>query len=131
MKGGARSTGAVVMLTACLLILSLLGPAPSMAQDVGTPAGVLAPPDGANNGFAPNNIVIAQGGSVDVVGADLQSHNLACIKRNRKTKLPLCQSEYAAAGETKRVEGVENLKAGAYQLMCQLHPSMIVDLTVL
>ena len=40
------------------------------------------------------------------------------------------QSEYAAAGETKPVVGVEKLKVGTYPLICQAHPQMKVDLRV-
>jgi plastocyanin len=90
----------------------------------------VAPPSATTVGFAPNVLAISQGGTLNLLGADLQVHNLACTKLNRKTKRPLCQSDYAALGETKPVTGVEKLKVGTYALICQAHPQMKVDLRV-
>lgn len=94
-----------------------------------TTAYVVALPNGTTTGFAPTVIAMAKGSSMDVVGADLQVHNIACVKRDRK-KRPLCQSRSAGLGETKPVMGVEKLKPGTYSLLCTLHPQMKVDLTV-
>ena len=95
-----------------------------------TPALAVALPNGTTTGFAPNVLAISQGGSLNLLGADTQAHNIACVKFSRKTKRPLCQSEYAAAGDVKPVAGVEKLRAGTYSLICQAHPQMKVDLTV-
>jgi plastocyanin len=93
-------------------------------------AAAVALPSGTTTGFAPNIIAISQGGSLNIVGGDLQVHNLACTKTNRKTKRPICQSAFAALGETKPVIGVEKLPVGTYPLICQAHPQMKVDLRV-
>ena len=114
-----------------LVIAALLGP-PSVAAEerAGTVGVSVAPPNATTVGFAPNVVVISEGGTLDVVGADLQVHNLACTKVNRKTKRPVCQGAYAATGEIKPVVGVEKLKVGSYSLVCQAHPQMKVDLRV-
>jgi plastocyanin len=137
---------AFAIATSALVVVGLLGPVsvatarPEMPASggtyrfqpaiVGTPAQVVAPPNGTTTGFAPNLAAIAKGGSLDLVGADLVSHNLACVKKNRKTRRPLCQSDYAALGEVKPVKGVQKLPVGTYKLNCQLHPKMTAELTV-
>ena len=70
-----------------------------------------------------------------MVGADTTAHNLACAKKTKKRRgrprRPLCMSGFAAAGETASVKRVKKLKPGSYRLLCQLHPKMTVELTVL
>jgi plastocyanin len=131
-KKGASWTGRGAATICAFLVLSaLLIPLPVAAsEDPGTVALAVAPPNATTVGFAPNVLAISQGGSLNIVGADLQVHNIACVKFNRKTKRPLCQSAYAALGETKPVVGVEKLKVGTYPLICQAHPQMKVELRV-
>lgn len=121
---------AVLRLAIVSLFLSmpgLLGP-PHVGAVM--PAAVVALPNGTTTGFAPKIVAITKGGTLDVVGADTTVHNLACVKRNRKTKRPLCRSDYAVAGEVKRVKGVEKLPAGTYALFCDVHPQMTAELMV-
>jgi plastocyanin len=114
------------MVLAAGALLSMSAPAESLPAAVH----VVALPNGTTTGFAPNAVAILKGTGLDVLGADLQVHNLACVKRNRKTKRPLCQSEYVAAGESKPLVGAEKLPPGDYGLLCQLHPQMKAKLTV-
>lgn len=90
---------------------------------------VVALPNGTTTGFAPAVLAIAKGSTLDIVGADVQVHNIACVKRDRKRR-PLCQSRVAGLGETKPVMGVEKLAPGTYAMLCTLHPQMKADLTV-
>jgi hypothetical protein len=119
---------------AATCILGLLGPG-SMASAEPVVAAVLAPPNATTTGFVAESVALPRGGSLDVVVADTTAHNLACVQKTRrrrgKPRRPLCASEYALAGETARVEGVEKLKPGTHALRCQLHPQMTVELTVL
>ncbi|HYI44451.1 MAG TPA: hypothetical protein VE174_03180 [Actinomycetota bacterium] len=128
---GGRFRRIAGVLASLLVIPALLGTTPVSANErAGTPALAVALPSGTTTGFAPNILAISQGGSLNIVGADLQVHNLACTKIKRKTKRPICQSAYVAAGEVKPVVGVEKLKVGTYPLICQAHPQMKVDLRV-
>lgn len=90
---------------------------------------VVALPNGTTTGFAPAILALAKGSTLDIVGADVQVHNIVCVKRDRKRR-PLCQSRLAGLGETKPVMGVERLAPGTYALLCTLHPQMKADLTV-
>ena len=136
---GYRSRSYFVgFISTLLMVTGMLAPPTAAAVEVPdhaakfvTPVAVVAPPNGTDIGFAPNVLAIAHGGSLTVAGADLQVHNLACVKRSRKTRRPLCQSAYVGAGQTAPVVGVEKLPAGTHPLVCQLHPKMTVTLTVL
>ena len=128
---GARSSRMLGVVCSLLIISALFGPAPVRANErAGTVGLAVALPNGTMTGFAPNLMAISEGGSLNLVGADTQVHNIACVKRNRKTKRPLCESAYAAAGEMKPVTGVEKLPVGTYALICQAHPQMKVELRV-
>ena len=119
---------------AATCLLGLFGPG-SMAVAEPVVAAVLAPPNATTTGFVAKAVILPRGGSLDIVVADTTAHNLACVKKTKKRpgrpRRPLCVSEYALAGETARVEGVEKLKPGTHALRCQLHPQMTVELTVL
>jgi plastocyanin len=129
--GNGARLSLVAVLGSVALVSGLFTPSPVAASErPGTPGVAVALPNGTTTGFAPNIVAVTRGGSLNLVGADTQVHNLACIKRNRRTKRPLCQSDYAGPGEIKPVVGVEKLKVGTYALICQLHPQMKAELRV-
>lgn len=138
-SGDGHRRGSYVMgvVSALVIVTAMLVPAadavevPDRTGRFVTPTAVVAPPNGMNVGFAPNVLAIAEGGSITLVGADLQVHNLTCVERSRKTKRPLCNSTFVNAGQTAPVVGVEKLPAGTYPMVCQLHPKMTVNLRVL
>lgn len=130
-----RRLGVVAAVLASVLTAGLWGPGSAATADPLVVA-VLAPANGTTTGFAPRSLVAAQGTSMDLIGADTTAHNLVCEKKKkvkkgkRRFRRPVCASGFAAAGQTSRVEGVETLKPGTYALLCQLHPQMTVELTV-
>ena len=112
-----------------MVALGALSLTAAPANAIPAPVNVVALPNGTTTGFAPTVLAIAKGTAVDVVGADVQVHNLACAKRDRKRR-PLCLSRTAGLGESQPVKGIEKLKPGSYSLLCTLHPQMKVELTV-
>ena len=131
---GRRRTAVVCVASSLMLALGLSGPGP-VASAEPLVAAVVAPPNGTAAGFAPRALAVPAGASLDLVGADTTAHNLACAKKSKKRRgkprRPLCQSAFAASGQTARVEGVEVLAPGTYALFCQLHPQMTLELTVI
>jgi hypothetical protein len=126
----SRRRPAAIFLGATVF-LGLFGPG-STATAAPVPTAVVAPPNATTTGFVSEVLAIPRGGSLDILVADTTAHNLACAKKTKKRpRRPVCASEYAIAGETARVEGVEKLKPGTHALLCQLHPQMTVELTVL
>lgn len=118
-----------VKLAIGVVAIGALSLAAAPATAIPAAVNVVALPNGTATGFAPTILAIVQGTPVDVVGADLQVHNLACAKRDRRRR-PLCLSRVAALGESQPVKGIERLKPGNYSLLCTLHPQMKVELTV-
>ena len=127
-----RRTAVVSVASAFVLTASLFTPGAASAAG----SALVAPPNGASVGFVPNAVVITQGGTLDLIGADSTAHNVACAKKRRsgpkkRRRKPVCMSAFAVAGETQPVKGVDKLKPGTYELLCQLHPQMTAELTVL
>jgi plastocyanin len=68
-------------------------------------------------------VTINEGGSLSYTNYDAIKHNVASPDG-------LFGSELADANQTVPVEGVEKLKPGTYEFLCQPHPNMKGKLTV-
>lgn len=91
---------------------------------------VLSPVDGKNNGFAPADVVITQGGELTLVNADIDGHSVICEDKDARQR-PICRTPLIDIGQSATVEGVPDLQPGTYGYYCGLHPAMVGTITVL
>jgi glucose/arabinose dehydrogenase len=77
----------------------------------------------AGNLYAPADITVARGDTVELVNVDPVPHNITALSTSASGAL-LFSSDNADAGERVTVRGVEKLKPGAYAYFCSLHEEM-------
>lgn len=94
-------------------------------------AGVLVAPAGAGphtvtstaNTFAPAEVTVARGESLDYVNADVAPHNITSSGTTPTGKL-LFGSDTITSGQRTTVRGVEQLAPGTYPYFCTVHEQM-------
>ena len=87
-------------------------------------APIVAPPAGANVGYATANISIAQGATATFVNADpAGTHDVTALKKGPDGKA-LFRTPLIAAPESADVAGTETLAPGSYAFVCSVHPAM-------
>jgi plastocyanin len=90
----------------------------------GSSSGTIATGPGAQNyGYLTPTVTINQGESVDYLNADAIRHNVSSTDG-------LFRSDFADGGKSVPVAGVEKLKPGTYDFLCEPHPNMKGKLTV-
>ena len=109
-------------LAALLLVVGLSGPTPHAhaAAHTVVSAGYL---------YAPTDLTIAPGDTVDLVNVDPVPHNITSYASTANGTL-LFASATIDAGKSAPVRGVERLKPGTYGYFCTLHENMRGSITV-
>lgn len=80
------------------------------------------------NRYAPEQVTIAQGDSLELVNVDIAPHNV--VSKTSKNGKLLFTSDTVTAGQTATVHGVEKLGIGSYAFYCSVHPQMLGTLIV-
>ena len=80
------------------------------------------------NRFAPEQVSIARGDSLELVNVDVAPHNV--VSKQAKNGKLLFTSDTITAGQTAVVKGVEALAPGSYAFYCSIHPQMLGTLAV-
>jgi plastocyanin len=88
----------------------------------GTEGNIVAGPLAQTAGFLTTSVTLAQGSPLTFTNLDAVSHNVAS-KDVTEDGRRLFAAPNVATGTT-NVEGAEKLKAGKYEFVCTVHPSM-------
>lgn len=89
---------------------------------------VISGPLGQTTGFLTTSVTLTRGSNLTFTNLDIVSHNVAS-KDLQDDGRRLFQSPNIATGTT-TVDGAEKLKAGKYEFLCTVHPSMVGTLEV-
>jgi len=95
---------------------------------VGVQGNVISGPLGQTTGFLTTNVTLAQGSNLTFTNLDVIPHNVAS-KEVTDDGRRLFAAPNIATG-TAVVEDAEKLKAGKYEFLCTVHPSMVGTLEV-
>jgi glucose/arabinose dehydrogenase/plastocyanin/type 1 glutamine amidotransferase len=98
------------------------------APGVGVEGNVIAGPLAQSTGFLTTTVTLAQGSNLTFTNLDVIAHNVAS-KAITEDGRRLFAAPNVATG-TSVVEGAEKIKAGKYEFLCTVHPSMTGTLEV-
>lgn len=94
----------------------------------GVAGNVISGPLGQTTGFLTTSVTLAQGTTLTFTNLDVVAHNVAS-KEVTDDGRRLFAAPNISTGST-AVEGTDKLKAGKYEFLCTVHPSMVGTLEV-